>query len=78
MTTYYTKRIILMSERQALPFKSIALKTEAELGSRTKAAKALGVSRNTLDELIENTRLTDKMARIILENRKTLRAKNGG
>ena len=69
-----TRKIVLLNEKQIKPFQAICINVTNELGSRNKAAKALGVSNFLLSRLMLENHLTDKMAHVILARRKAMKS----
>ena len=67
------KKITVLTPLQVAPFQKIFINVERETGSLTKAAKALGINPKTAARLIDDGYLTDKQAREILKNRKSMK-----
>jgi hypothetical protein len=70
-----TRRITVLTDLQIKPFQAICKNVINELGSEAKATEALGVSVTVFRRLMLEGYLTDKMAHVILDKRKAMKAK---
>lgn len=73
-----TRRIVTLTQEQIKPFQKILINVVKEKGTELAAYNALGISSTVFYALINDGYLTNRMAHIILKNRKSMLAKAKG